>query len=97
MTTKRKRAEVMENTMQDFALWWHEEGSAMRPLPGEDQEQHVLRVSQIAWSNGAYCDDKRLRNTIKEMTGSEPIEISISWHWFAVTFAAIGWLVWWLI
>ena len=37
-----------------FEIWWHNEGSAMRPLPDEDTEEHVKRVSEIAWSNGVY-------------------------------------------
>jgi len=36
-----------------FQRWWFNEGSGMRPLNGEDQEEHAHRVSQIAWSNGA--------------------------------------------
>jgi hypothetical protein len=32
-----------------FERWWHEEGSGMPPLDGEDAETHVHRVSRIAW------------------------------------------------
>jgi hypothetical protein len=39
---------------QRFDQWWYHEGSGMPPLPEEDQEAHVHRVSQIAWRNGAY-------------------------------------------
>lgn len=37
-----------------FERWWRDEGSAMRPSPGEDAEEHAKRVAQIAWSNGEY-------------------------------------------
>lgn len=37
-----------------FEVWWHSEGSGMAPSAGEDSEEHVRRVSEIAWSNGAY-------------------------------------------
>ena len=43
-----------EEIEKSFQLWWFNEGSGMRPSNGEDQEEHVRRVSQIAWSNGAY-------------------------------------------
>jgi hypothetical protein len=37
-----------------FNRWWRNEGSAMRPLPGHDCEEHGRRISEIAWANGAY-------------------------------------------
>lgn len=37
-----------------FNRWWYNEGSAMRPLPGHDHEEHARRISEIAWANGAY-------------------------------------------
>lgn len=37
-----------------FDAWWHNEGSGMPSLPGEDSETHVHRVCKIAWENGAY-------------------------------------------
>ena len=43
-----------EQIEKSFQLWWFNEGSGMRPSNGEDQEEHVRRVSQIAWSNGAH-------------------------------------------
>lgn len=36
-----------------FRQWWNDEGSGMPPLPGMDHEEHVRRISQIAWHNGA--------------------------------------------
>jgi len=43
-----------EEIEKRFQRWWFDEGSGMRPFNGEDQEEHTRRVSQIAWSNGAY-------------------------------------------
>lgn len=45
--------------MKDFDIWWHREGSAMRPLPGQDSEEHARRVARIAWENGAFCEARR--------------------------------------
>jgi len=44
-----------EEIEKRFQRWWFDEGSGMRPANGEDQEEHTRRVSQIAWSNGAYA------------------------------------------
>jgi hypothetical protein len=43
-----------EELERRFRIWWHEEGSGLPPLPGMDHEEHVRRISQIAWHNGAY-------------------------------------------
>lgn len=43
----------MFDPLTPFEVWWHHEGSAMAPLPGEDAEQHTRRLTKIAWSNGA--------------------------------------------
>lgn len=43
-----------------FEFWWWNEGSAMRPLNGEDAEAHTYRITKIAWSNGAYCAPAQL-------------------------------------
>lgn len=40
--------------MKDFENWWHQEGSALHPLPTEDIEEFAKRITQIAWSNGVY-------------------------------------------
>ena len=37
-----------------FRDWWHDEGSGLPPLPGMDHKEHVRRISEIAWANGAY-------------------------------------------
>lgn len=44
--------------------WWDEEGSRMRPLYGEDNEQFARQMTEIAWENGAFWrrpDIDRLR------------------------------------
>lgn len=38
---------------EDFNVWWENEGSAITPIDGHDMEEHVKRVSLIAWLNGA--------------------------------------------
>jgi hypothetical protein len=43
-----------EELQRRFLAWWHNEGSGLPPLPGHDHEEHARRVSEIAWSNGAY-------------------------------------------
>ena len=50
-----------------YKAWWHNEGSGIIPLPNEDMEEFAHRMTQIAWSNGAFkereacakvCDDE---------------------------------------
>ena len=38
-----------------FERWWNEEGSGMPPIGDEDHEEHMHRVAEIAWMNGAYA------------------------------------------
>ena len=51
---------------EEYKSWWHNEGSGILPLPNEDMEEFAHRMTQIAWSNGAFkereacakvCDD----------------------------------------
>ena len=47
--------EMQDETARDaWRRWWNEEGSAERPLPNEDTEQFAKRITEIAWSNGAF-------------------------------------------
>jgi hypothetical protein len=46
--------ECWEDINRFFNLWWHNEGSGMPPLKGEEACDHVQRVSRIAWHNGLY-------------------------------------------
>jgi len=51
----------------DFAIWWHNEGSGMPPMHGEDAEAHVRRICAIAWSNGADKQFEPLRSLRNEV------------------------------
>ena len=42
------------NTEHDWLVWWHDEGSGMRPVNGQDHESHVRDMTRIAWLNGAF-------------------------------------------
>jgi len=37
----------------NFDVWWNNEGSALRPLPEEDAEEHSKRITNLAWIYGA--------------------------------------------
>ena len=41
---------------KEYKAWWHNEGSGIFPLPNEDMEEFVHRMTQIAWSNGAFIE-----------------------------------------
>jgi hypothetical protein len=41
-----------------YKAWWHNEGSGIIPLPNEDMEEFAHRITQIAWSNGAFKERK---------------------------------------
>lgn len=56
-----KQDEHTPKAAADFETWWKQEGSGMRPANGEDQEQHVKRIAQIAWANGSYREDEDAR------------------------------------
>lgn len=49
-----ERQENQKAAIAAFDKWWRDEGSAMRPNPGEDAEEHVHRVCKIAWINGSF-------------------------------------------
>ena len=52
------------NTEHDWLVWWHDEGSGMRPINGQDHESHVRDMTRIAWINGAFgaaAEIERLR------------------------------------
>ena len=42
------------NTEHDWLVWWHDEGSGMRPVNGQDHESHVRDMTRIAWLNGSF-------------------------------------------
>lgn len=47
-----RRAQAMRARAAAFALWWHNTGSGMAPLPGEGGEDHARRVAANAWDAG---------------------------------------------
>ena len=54
----------IDSMQHAWQRWWDYEGSAMRPHPSEDTEQFAGRITNIAWSNGAYkrlAEIERLR------------------------------------
>jgi uncharacterized small protein (DUF1192 family) len=56
------------NTEHDWLVWWHDEGSGMRPVNGQDHEEHVRDMTRIAWLNGAFgaADEiERLRTQLE--------------------------------
>lgn len=32
-----------------FDDWWHETGSGINPLEGDDMEAHARRVAEVSW------------------------------------------------
>lgn len=46
--------ECWNDVNRAFNRWWHEEGSGMPPIEGEEICDHAQRVARIAWANGAY-------------------------------------------
>ena len=32
-----------------FDDWWHETGSGIKPLEGDDMEEHAKRVAKASW------------------------------------------------
>jgi hypothetical protein len=54
MSGNNQQPTEAESDLMAFRKWWHNEGSGMPPLPSEEAEEHVKRISQIAWMNGAY-------------------------------------------
>jgi len=56
------------NTEHDWLVWWHDEGSGMRPVNGQDHESHVRDMTRIAWLNGAFSfadEIERLRTQLE--------------------------------
>ena len=33
----------------NFDDWWHETGSGIKPLEGDDMEEHAKRVAKASW------------------------------------------------
>jgi hypothetical protein len=54
-----------------YKAWWHNEGSGFLPLPNEDMEEFVHRMTQIAWSNGAEKEREACAEHIKQLRGGD--------------------------
>jgi hypothetical protein len=61
----------------NWKTWWDEEGSAMRNLPDEDFEEFARRITQIAWSNGAYKEREACAKVCEELP---PVGESKQWE-----------------
>ena len=55
-----------------YKAWWHNEGSGILPLPNEDMEEFAHRMTEIAWSNGAFKEREACAN-ICERTKADVI------------------------
>lgn len=67
------------NTEHDWLVWWHDEGSGMRPVNGQDHESHVRDMTRIAWLNGAFGaaeEIERLRAERDEARHGESVAIA---------------------
>ena len=52
-----------------YKAWWHNEGSGIIPLPNEDMKEFAHRMTQIAWSNGAFKEREACANICEEEQG----------------------------
>ena len=59
------------NTEHDWLVWWHDEGSGMRPVNGQDHEEHVRDMTRIAWLNGAFGAAGEIERLRKKLLGEE--------------------------
>ena len=73
-----------------FDVWWHNEGSGMPPLPGEDSETHTRRICEIAWSNGAYKAYEALESIIKQQPCCEGGGRCHPMHGYHLTIESFG-------
>jgi len=51
-------------SIQDYQIWWDREGSAMKPKKNEDIETFANRITEIAWMNGEYVDERENNNEV---------------------------------
>ena len=51
---------------EEYKTWWHNEGSGILPLPNEDMEEFAHRMTQIAWSNGAFKEREACAKVCEE-------------------------------
>ena len=50
-----------------YKAWWHNEGSGIIPLPNEDMEEFAHRITQNAWSNGAFKERDACADMIEDL------------------------------
>ena len=50
-----------------YKAWWHNEGSGIIPLPNEDMKEFAHRMTQIAWSNGAFKERDACADMIEDL------------------------------
>jgi hypothetical protein len=58
------------------AKWWYTEGSGMRPLPNEDIEEFAKRITEIAWSNGAYKEREACAKVCEQTDDGTPYNLA---------------------
>ena len=49
-----------------YKAWWHNEGSGILPLPNEDMEEFAHRMTEIAWSNGAFKEREACAKLVED-------------------------------
>lgn len=60
ITLAPAKADENKDHLAGFAVWWHNEGSAMAPRATEDLETFAKRIAEIAWSNGRYIRENNI-------------------------------------
>ena len=55
---------------EEYKTWWHNEGSGILPLPNEDMEEFAHRMTEIAWSNGAYKEREACAKIFDDANGT---------------------------
>lgn len=65
----------MSDDLKGFARWWHETGSGVVPLDGDDLESHTRRIACMAWIAGrAQMIDEILELPFFKPTEQKPDE-----------------------
>ena len=69
---------MSDTAQQAWKRWWDQEGSGMRPLSTEDTEQFAERITEIAWSNGAYARADEIERLRAELS-KKVEELAAAW------------------
>ena len=43
-----------KDIQNNFDAWWNEEGHTIQPREQETAAEHLKRITNVAWTNGAY-------------------------------------------